>query len=84
MRHRTWVVIAAYNEWLPDPAMLETINGVVNAGQFPGAWQTFWWEEWNAQAMSELPKAVLGQTPVEEVHAALKTLAEELVVRYQM
>ena len=34
--------------------------------------------------MSELPKAVLGQTPVEEVHAALKTLAEELVARYQM
>ena len=32
--------------------------------------------------MSELPKAVLGQTPVEEVHAALKTLAEDLVARY--
>jgi len=41
-------------------------------------------EEWNAQAMSELPKAVLGQTPVEEVHAALKKLAEDLVARYAM
>jgi multiple sugar transport system substrate-binding protein len=76
-------VIAAYNEWLPDPAMLGTIEGVVNAGQFPKAWQTFWWEEWNAQAMTELPKAILGQTPVEEVHAGLKTLAEELAARYQ-
>ena len=76
-------VIAAYNEWLPDPAMLETINGIVNAGQFPRAWQTFWWEEWNAQAMTDLPKAILGQTPVEEVHAGLKTLAEELATRYQ-
>lgn len=76
-------VIAAYNEWLPDPAMLGTIESVVNAGQFPKVWQTFWWEEWNATAMTELPKAILGQTPVEEVHAALKALAEELATRYQ-
>jgi multiple sugar transport system substrate-binding protein len=76
-------VIAAYNTWLPDPAMLGTLDGIVNAGQFPKVWQTFWWEEWNAQAMAELPKAVLGQTPVEEVHANLKKLAEELAVRYQ-
>ena len=77
-------VIEAYNSWLPDPSLLAVLEGIVNAGTFPKVWQTFWWEEWNAQAMSELPKAVLGQTPVEEVHAALKTLAEELVVRYQM
>jgi hypothetical protein len=32
--------------------------------------------------MAELPKAVLGQTPVADVHAALKTLAEELAARY--
>jgi ABC-type glycerol-3-phosphate transport system substrate-binding protein len=76
-------VIEAYNSWLPDPAMLGTIDSVVNAGQFPRAWQTFWWEEWNAQAMTELPKAILGQTPVEEVHAGLKTLAEDLASRYQ-
>lgn len=76
-------VIAAYNEWLPDPAMLDTLNGVLNACPFPRVWQTFWWEEWNAQAMTDLPQAVLGQRPVEEVHAALKTLAEELVARYQ-
>lgn len=77
-------VIEAYNQWLPDPALLPVLEGLVNAGTFPKVWQTFWWEEWNAQAMSELPKAVLGQTPVEEVHAALKTLAEELVARYTM
>jgi multiple sugar transport system substrate-binding protein len=76
-------VIEAYNAWLPDPAMLDTIESVVAAGQFPQVWQTFWWEEWNAQAMTELPKAILGQTPVEEVHTALKTLAEELAARYQ-
>lgn len=75
-------VIEAYNQWLPDPELLPVLEGIVNAGAFPRVWQTFWWEEWNAQAMSELPKAVLGQTPVEEVHAALKTLAEELVARY--
>jgi multiple sugar transport system substrate-binding protein len=75
-------VIEAYNQWLPDPELLPAIESVVNAGTFPKVWQTFWWEEWNAQAMSELPKAVLGQTPVEEVHAALKTLAEDLVTRY--
>ena len=76
-------VIEAYNEWLPNPELLPVIEGIVNAGQFPQVWQTFWWEEWNAQAMTELPKAVLGQTPVAEVHAGLKTLAEELVTRYQ-
>lgn len=75
-------VIEAYNQWLPNPELLPALEGIVNAGTFPKVWQTFWWEEWNAQAMSELPKAVLGQTPVEEVHAALKTLAEELVTRY--
>ena len=77
-------VIEAYNSWLPSPDLLPVLEGIVNAGTFPKVWQTFWWEEWNAQAMSELPKAVLGQTPVEEVHTALKTLAEELVARYQM
>ncbi|MFN8593801.1 MAG: extracellular solute-binding protein [Thermomicrobiales bacterium] len=77
-------VIDAYNAWLPDPALLGVLEGIVNAGTFPKVWQTFWWEEWNAQAMSELPKAVLGQTPVEEVHAGLKKLAEDLVARYQM
>jgi multiple sugar transport system substrate-binding protein len=76
-------VIEAYNAWLPDPELLGVLEGIVNAGTFPLVWQTFWWEDWNAQAMSELPKAVLGQTPVEDVHAALKTLAEELVTRYQ-
>ena len=76
-------VIDAYNKWLPDPKMLDTIKGVVDAGQFPKAWQTFWWEEWNAQAMTDLPKACLGQSPVEEVHANLKKLAEDLVSRYQ-
>ncbi|MER3485417.1 MAG: hypothetical protein C4345_05005 [Chloroflexota bacterium] len=64
--------------------MLDTLNGILNAGQFPKAWQTFWWEEWNATAMTELPKAILGQAPVEEVHANLKKLAEELVDRYKM
>jgi hypothetical protein len=63
--------------------MLDTLNGVLNAGTFPKVWQTFWWEEWNAQAMTELPKAILGQTPVEEVHASLKKLAQELAERYQ-
>jgi len=77
-------VIEAYKSWLPDPAMLDTLNGILNAGQFPKAWQTFWWEEWNATAMTELPKAILGQAPVEEVHANLKKLAEELVDRYKM
>jgi hypothetical protein len=77
-------VIAAYESWLPEPAMLDTLNGVLNAGQFPRVWQTFWWEEWNATAMTELPRAILGQAPVEEVHANLKTLAEELQERYQM
>jgi len=76
-------VIAAYESWLPKPEMLDTINGVVNAGQFPSVWQTFWWEEWNASAMTELPRAILGQAPVEEVHANLKKLAEELQARYQ-
>jgi ABC-type glycerol-3-phosphate transport system substrate-binding protein len=76
-------VIDAYNSWLPDPAMLDTVNGVLNGGQFPKVWQTFWWEEWNASAMTELQKAILGQSPVEEVHAGLKSLAEELVDRYQ-
>lgn len=77
-------VIEAYNQWLPNPDLLPELEGIVNAGTFPKVWQTFWWEEWNAQAMAELPKAVLGQTPVAEVHAALKTLAEELVGRYAM
>lgn len=75
-------VIAAYNEWMPDPGMLATIEGVVNAGQFPKVWQTFWWEEFNALMTTELPKAVLGQSPVEEVHAGLKRTAEELAERY--
>jgi multiple sugar transport system substrate-binding protein len=76
-------VIDAYNKWLPDPKMLDTIKGVVDAGQFPKAWQTFWWEEWNAQAMTDLPKAILGQSPVEEIHSGLKQLAEQLVERYK-
>lgn len=76
-------VIEAYNSWLPDPAMLGTIDSIMDAGTFPGAWQTFWWEEWNAQAMTDLPQAILGQRPVEEVHAGLKALAEELATRYQ-
>jgi multiple sugar transport system substrate-binding protein len=75
-------VIEAYNSWLPEPAMLDTINALMGAGQFPKVWQTFWWEEWNAQAMTELPKACLGQAPVEEVHANLKKLAEDLSARY--
>ena len=62
---------------------LDTLNGVLKAGQFPKVWQTFWWEEWNAYAMTEIPQAILGQKPVEEVHAGLKTLAEELAERYQ-
>jgi multiple sugar transport system substrate-binding protein len=77
-------VIAAYQAWLPDPAMLDTLNGILNAAQFPRVWQTFWWEEWNATAMTELPKAILGQTPVEEVHASLKQLATDLAERYAM
>ena len=77
-------VIEAYNAWLPDPAMLQTLNGILEVCPFPRVWHTFWWEEWNAQAMTELPKAILGQAPVEEVHANLKRLAEELVERYQM
>lgn len=76
-------VIAAYESWLPDSAMLGTINDVLNAGMFPAVWQTFWWEEWNATAMTELPRAILGQASVEEVHANLKSLAEELAERYQ-
>ncbi len=76
-------VIAAYTKWLPDPKMLDTIKGVVDAGQFPKVWQTFWWEEWNAQAMTDLPKAVLGQSKVEEVHAGLKKLAQDLIARYK-
>lgn len=76
-------VIAAYNKWLPDPKMLATVKGVVDAGQFPKVWQTFWWEEWNAQAMTDLPKAILGQAKVEETHASLKKLAEELAQRYK-
>jgi len=76
-------VIDAYNSWLPNPEMLATLNGVLEAAPFAKVWQTFWWEEWNAQAMTDLPKAILGQTPVEEVHASLKKLAEELTERYQ-
>ena len=76
-------VIAAYNSWLPNPEMLTTLNGVLEAAPFAKVWQTFWWEEWNAQAMTEIPKAILGQSTVEEVHAGLKKLAEELVERYQ-
>jgi ABC-type glycerol-3-phosphate transport system substrate-binding protein len=76
-------VVAAYNSWLPNPEMLDTLNGVLEACPFPKVWQTFWWEEWNAQAMTDLPKAILGQTPVEEIHAGLKKLAEDLVARYQ-
>jgi ABC-type glycerol-3-phosphate transport system substrate-binding protein len=76
-------VIAAYESWLPEPEMLNTINGVLGAAQFPAVWHTFWWEEWNATAMTELPRAILGQAPVEEVHANLRTLAEELAERYQ-
>jgi hypothetical protein len=59
------------------------LNGVLEAAPFAKVWQTFWWEEWNAQAMTDLPKAILGQSPVEEIHAGLKTLAEDLVERYQ-
>jgi ABC-type glycerol-3-phosphate transport system substrate-binding protein len=76
-------VIDAYNSWLPNPEMLATLNGVLEAAPFAKVWQTFWWEEWNAQAMTDLPKAILGQSPVEEIHAGLKSLAEELVERYQ-
>lgn len=76
-------VIDAYNSWLPNPEMLATLNGVLEAAPFAKVWQTFWWEEWNAQAMTDLPKAILGQTPIEEVHAGLKKLAEELTDRYQ-
>jgi hypothetical protein len=76
-------VIDAYNSWLPNPEMLGTLNGVLEACPFPKVWQTFWWEEWNAQAMTDLPKAILGQAPVEEIHAGLKTLATDLVERYQ-
>ena len=75
-------VIAAYNEWLPDPAMLDAVKGLVDAGQFPRVWQTFWWEEYNAFATTELPKAVLGDRTVEEVHADLKKKAEDLVAQY--
>lgn len=76
-------VIAAYNSWLPNPEMLTTLNGVMEAAPFAKVWQTFWWEEWNAQAMTDIPKAVLGQSSVEEIHAGLKKLAEDLVARYQ-
>jgi len=76
-------VVEAYHSWLPDPSMLDTLNGILNAGQFPKVWQTFWWEEWNATAMTELPKAILGQESVETVHANLKQLAVELAERYQ-
>jgi hypothetical protein len=76
-------VIAAYNSWLPNPEMLTTLNGILNVGTFPKVWQTFWWEEWNAQAMTDLPKAILGQEKVETIHAGLKKLAEDLVARYQ-
>lgn len=75
-------VIAAYQAWMPETLTLDTLNGVLNAGQFPKVWQTFWWEEWNASAMTELPRAILGQASVEEVHANLKSLAEELAERY--
>ena len=57
---------------------------MLEAAPFAKVWQTFWWEEWNAQAMTEIPKAILGQSTVEEVHAGLKALAEELVERYQI
>ncbi|MFT4041179.1 MAG: hypothetical protein QM692_23560, partial [Thermomicrobiales bacterium] len=62
--------------------MLDTINALMGAGALPKVYQTFWFDEWNAQAMSDLPKAALGQTPVEEVHANLKKLAEDLAARY--
>ncbi|MGD9710540.1 MAG: ABC transporter substrate-binding protein [Thermomicrobiales bacterium] len=75
-------VIAAYDSWMPETLTLETLNGILNAGQFPRVWQTFWWEEWNATAMTELPQAILGQKSVEDAHATLKALAEELAERY--
>jgi len=75
-------VIAAYEAWMPESLSLDALNSILNAGQFPKVWQTFWWEEWNASAMTELPRAILGQAPVEEVHANLKALAEELAERY--
>jgi multiple sugar transport system substrate-binding protein len=74
-------VIAAYNSWLPDPTMLDTINALMSAAAIPKVWQTSWFDQWNAQAMAELPKACLGQTPVPEVHAKLKKLAEDLYAR---
>jgi ABC-type glycerol-3-phosphate transport system substrate-binding protein len=77
-------VIAAYNSWLPNPEMLATLNGVLEVCPFPKVWQTFWWEEWNAQAMTDLPKAILGQSPVKDIHAGLKKLAEDLVARYKV
>ena len=76
-------VIAAYNSWMPSPDLLGTLNGVLEAAPFAKVWQTFWWEEWNAQAMTDLPKAILGQSTVEEVHAGLKQLALDLAERYQ-
>lgn len=76
-------VIDAYNTWLPSPDMLGTLNGVLENAQFAKVWQAFRYEEWNTVAMTDLPKAILGQSPVEEVHASLKKLAEELVERYQ-
>ncbi len=75
-------VIAAYDSWMPETLSLDTLNSILNAGASPKVWQTFWWEEWNATAMTELPRAILGQAPVEEVHANLKSLAEELAERY--
>lgn len=76
-------VIEAYNSWLPNPEMLGTLNGVLEACPFPKVWQTFWWEEWNAQAMTDLPRAILGQASVEEIHGGLKQLATDLAERYQ-
>jgi ABC-type glycerol-3-phosphate transport system substrate-binding protein len=77
-------VIDAYNSWMPNPEMLGTLNGVLERAPFAKVWQTFWFEEWNAQAMTELPKAVLGQDTVENVHANLKALALELAERYAL
>jgi multiple sugar transport system substrate-binding protein len=75
-------VIAAYQEWAPDENHIETMNGVLAAAPFPKVWHTFWWEEFNSTLSTEIPAVILGQKDAAEVHASLKTLAQDLITRY--
>jgi len=76
-------VLAAYKQWMPDyDYMFPAMNSLLEAVRSPAVWHRYFYDEWESQALTTLSQALVGDKPTKQALDELKTLAVQLVDRY--